>query len=116
MSQIYHLDGKEYQYYNDQWFEPGVFVPVPKIIENRLNIYFPRVRKSINAQNLEFEEEDSFSYETHCWKCGDEINSGKDEFCTNCKRYICSSCGYCMCKHREDIEEEDDDESFLHDI
>ena len=36
-------------------------------------------------------------YENKCWRCGDKINSLKNEFCIYCGWYKCSYCRSCGC-------------------
>lgn len=38
-----------------------------------------------------------FSYENHCWKCKEHISSDTNAKCLSCERYICISCGSCLC-------------------
>ncbi len=37
------------------------------------------------------------TYDNHCWKCKEHISSDTNAKCLSCGRYICSSCGSCLC-------------------
>ncbi len=39
----------------------------------------------------------SYVYENHCWNCKKQISSAIDAQCSDCRFYICSSCGSCFC-------------------
>jgi hypothetical protein len=39
-------------------------------------------------------------YQSHCFKCGQSINSENNNQCENCLRYECVNCGSCYCDYQ----------------